>query len=62
MSSIRTPLIYGLRRFGNKYGFSYLFLMPTLILMAMFMWYPLLRTFYASLFAWDGYAPLNAQN
>jgi ABC-type sugar transport system permease subunit len=26
------------------------------------MWYPLINTVYASLFNWDGYAPLNAEN
>jgi ABC-type sugar transport system permease subunit len=48
--------------FLHKYGTAYLFLLPTLILMTLFMWYPLFNTFYASLFKWDGYAPLNLSN
>ena len=52
------PLPYYLR----KYGPAYLFLLPTLVLMAVFMWYPLFNTFYASLFQWDGYAPLTLHN
>ncbi len=46
----------------RKFGTSYLFLLPTLVLMALFMWYPLLKTFYASLFKWDGYGPLDLSN
>jgi multiple sugar transport system permease protein len=48
--------------FFKKYGQTYLFILPTLILMFLFMWYPLFKTFYASLFKWDGYAPLNLSN
>jgi ABC-type sugar transport system permease subunit len=48
--------------FIRKHGFAYLFLLPSLILIATFMWYPLLKAFYASLFNWDGFQPLTAQN
>jgi ABC-type sugar transport system permease subunit len=37
---------------------SYLFMTPTIVLMAIFMWYPLANVIYASLFQWDGYRPL----
>jgi multiple sugar transport system permease protein/raffinose/stachyose/melibiose transport system permease protein len=48
--------------FARKHGSAYLFLMPTLVLMAVFMWYPLFNTFYASLYQWDGFAALSQSN
>jgi ABC-type sugar transport system permease subunit len=37
---------------------AYLLVLPTLVLVALFWWYPLLNVLYASLFKWDGLAPL----
>lgn len=38
---------------------AYLLILPTLVLVALFWWYPLLNVLYASLFQWDGLGPLN---
>lgn len=43
----------------RRYGVAYLFLLPTVILMAIFTWYPLAQAVYASLFRWDGIRPLS---
>jgi len=43
----------------RRRGGAYLFILPTVTLMAIFMWYPLVNAMYASLFQWDGIHPLS---
>lgn len=37
---------------------GYLLMLPSVVLVALFWWYPLLEVLYASLFDWDGLSPL----
>jgi len=37
---------------------AYLLMLPTVVLVALFWWYPLLNVVYASLYQWDGIGPL----
>lgn len=43
----------------RRYGMAYLFLLPSVLLLAIFMWYPLINAAYASLFQWDGIRSLS---
>jgi len=48
----------GLRRFWARYGVGYLFLAPSLALIAVFTAYPVLNSAYLSFTEWNGIAPV----
>lgn len=53
----RTPPQRPLSVFLRRKGFVYLFLLPTLVLVALFNYKPAFTALYYSFFAWDGYNP-----
>jgi raffinose/stachyose/melibiose transport system permease protein len=48
----------GVRRFWSRYGVSYTFILPAVVLYIVFVLYPFARSFYISLTDWNGFDPV----